>query len=74
MDSYEEHQSELQNAITAVTGRPVVTHYVLVAATLDGEGDVETHLITSPGLPLWQTHGLLSYEASYTSPQRAWRD
>lgn len=71
-DTYTEHQGALQDAITAVAGRPLVTHYVVVAATVDDGGEVETHLITSPNLPMWQAHGLLSFEAAHTTPQPAW--
>ena len=66
--SYDEHQAALADAIAKVTGVDFVTHYVVVAATAsaDEEG---THMVTSPGLPLWQAHGLLSFEAHATVPQ-----
>lgn len=73
-DTYDEHQAALGAAIGAVTGRPMVTHYVVVAAVIDQDGEPETHTITSPGLPLWMAHGLLSYEAAATTPQPAWAD
>lgn len=72
MSGYAEHQAELLDAIGAVAGRPIITHYVVVAASIADDGEVETHLITSPDLPMWQAHGLLSFEAAHTTPQPAW--
>ena len=72
MSTYDEHQAALSDAIRAVAGGSIVTHYVVVAAVIDEDGDGPTHTITSPGLPLWMTHGLLSYEAAATTPQPPW--
>lgn len=69
-DTYDEHQGALQAAITGVVDQGgIVTHYVVVAAGITDDGDEYTTSITSPGLPLWMTHGLLSYEAAATVPQ-----
>lgn len=71
-DAYQDHQAELANAIAKVSDAAFVTQYVVVAAVTHPNGEDSTHLITSPNLPLWQTHGLLSYEAAATAPQPTW--
>ncbi len=73
-DTYDDNQAELADVIGKVAGASMVTHYVVVAAVLDSDGDETTHLITSPGLPLWQAHGLLSFEAAATNPPPVWTD
>ena len=49
-----------------------VTHYAAVVAAVMEDGTEITHLVTSPGLPLWMAHGLLSYEAAASTPQPNW--
>ncbi len=71
-DTYDDNQAELADVIGKVAGASMVTHYVVVVAVIDSDGDETTHLITSPGLPLWQAHGLLSFEAAGTIPQPVW--
>ncbi|MDQ3276480.1 MAG: hypothetical protein M3Q39_16005 [Actinomycetota bacterium] len=71
-DSYTEHQAAIATAIAAVTGASMVTHYVVVAAVILADGVDTTATIVSPGLPLWQQHGLLSYEAGAATPEPAW--
>lgn len=67
-EAYEKHQAELTAAIAALAEGNFVSHYVVVAVTSTGTED-GTHLITSPDLPQWMCHGLLSYEAAATVPQ-----
>lgn len=69
--TYSEHQGELADVLAKMAEVDFVTHYVVVAATATAESE-GTHLITSPGLPLWMAHGLLSYEAASTQPQPFW--
>lgn len=69
--TYSEHQSELADVLAKISGADFVTHYVVVAATASADSET-THLITSPGLPLWMAHGLLSYEAASAQPQPFW--
>lgn len=47
----------------------LVTHYVVTAAIIQPDGSEATITLPSPGMPLWQQHGLLSYEASGLVPQ-----
>lgn len=70
--SYEEAQTALHNAISAVADGEFVTHYVVVAATITEDGETAVHSICTPGMPNWQRHGLLSYEASATESQPNW--
>lgn len=71
-DTYTEHQSALQDVIAKISDEHLITHYVVVAAGITDQGDAFTTTITSPGLPLWQKHGLLSYEATATQAQPEW--
>ena len=57
------------DALAASIDVPFVTHYAAVAAAVMEDGTEITHLVTSPGLPLWMAHGLLSYEAAALIPQ-----
>lgn len=59
----------IADAIADAAEVSFVTHYVVVAATVDPDGNSGTHLIPSPGLPLWMQHGLLAYEAAASIPQ-----
>lgn len=72
MSQYEEHQQAIADAIGAVCDGALITHYVTVAAGINADGEEFTTTITSPGLPMWMTHGLLSYEAGATTPQPNW--
>lgn len=47
----------------------MVTHYVVTAAIIQPDGSEATITFPSPGMPLWQQHGLLSYEAAGLVPQ-----
>lgn len=53
---------------------PLLTHFVIVAAGVNDEGEKLTRLITSDEMPLWQAHGLLSSEAAATTPQPYWSE
>lgn len=71
MTDYEEHVPRIESAITQATGG-LVTAWVTVAAVIADNGDQHIHTITSPGLPLWQRHGLLSTEAAASTNQPEW--
>ena len=60
------------DALAAAIDVPFVTHYAAVVAAVMDDGTEITHLVTSPGLPLWMAHGLLSYEAAASTPQPNW--
>jgi hypothetical protein len=66
-----EHPSAdpLADAIRDAIGSPFVTHYVVVVSTIEANGEPCTGHISSPGMPLWMKHGLLSYEAAGLIPQ-----
>ena len=59
----------IADAIAQAADGAFVTHYVVVAALIDEDGEPLTYTMTSPGLPLWMRHGLLSYEAAAAIPQ-----
>ena len=71
MTDHGEHIPNLESAIARVTGG-LVTAWVTVAAVVADNGDQHIHTITSPGLPLWQRHGLLSTEAVASTNQPEW--
>lgn len=71
-ETYQKHQVALQNAISAIADDGLVTHYVVVANIINNDGEDEFHTMTSPGMPQWQRHGMLSYEASAQEPQPNW--
>ena len=57
------------DAIREHIGAAFVTRYVVVASVVEESGEEGTVLLTSPDLPQWMAHGLLSYEAHATIPQ-----
>lgn len=57
------------DAIRDKIGAAFVTRYVVVASVVEESGEEGTVLLTSPDLPQWMAHGLLSYEAHATIPQ-----
>lgn len=63
--------SALHDALKDLMEVDFVTHFVIVAAGATAE-DEGTYLIKSPGLPNWQAHGMLSYEAAAMAPQPIW--
>lgn len=71
MTDYDEHIHNLESAIAQATGG-LVTAWVTVAAVVADDGGEYLHTITSPGLPLWQRHGLLSTEAAASTNQPEW--
>lgn len=62
----------LTDAIAAQLGVPMVTRWVLVAETIEDDGEPTVHSLTSPGLPLWQRYGLLQWDAQSWVPQPLW--
>lgn len=44
----------------------------MVAETIEEDGEPTVHSLSSPGLPLWQRFGLLSWEAQGCVPQPLW--
>ena len=63
---------DLTDAIAAQLDVPMVTRWVLVAETIEEDGEPAVHALTSPGLPLWAKYGLLSWEAQGAVPQPSW--
>lgn len=68
MDSYDEGQAGLANAISKIADDEIITHYVVVAVDIEGC----VHTISSPGLPYWMKHGLLSSSAAACLPTPNW--
>ena len=69
---YSRTQAEIDAALHALSDGGIPTAWVLVAAVAVEDGDDRLYTITSPGLPFWQKHGLLSQGALTTAGQPEW--
>ena len=70
--NYHRAQSEIDAALYTLTDGGIPTAWVLVAAVATEDGDDQLHTLTSPGLPFWQKHGLLSQGAHTSAGQPEW--
>ena len=64
----------LADAIATALGVPMVTRWVLVAECIDEDGEPQVWEGHSPGLPMWQQWGLLSWIAQGLVPQPDWTE
>ena len=67
-----EHIDTIERAITEVTDAPMVTRWLIIAEAVADDGQPYLHYVTSPGLPPWQTVGMLTYATRTCDPQPAW--
>ena len=67
-----ESVTAIQQAVSDVTGDPIVTRYVIVAETIDEDGAPALVSLTSPGLPLWVASGMLRWQADTMGGQPGW--
>lgn len=65
-------QSEIDAALYTLAKGGIPTAWVIVAAVAGEDGDDQLYTVTSPGLPFWQKHGLLSQGAHTSAGQPEW--
>lgn len=61
MSDTQEQITEALNGAFRASGELIVTHYVLVAQTIDGDGERGTWAVAPVGQQSWETLGLLEY-------------
>ena len=52
----------------------IATRWVVVAETVDSDGEVSLASLCSPGLPMWVRSGMLRWEADTLAGQPLWTD
>ena len=63
---------DLEQAITRATNSRLVTRWVVVAETIDADGQRSLCSIASPNLPVWVRSGMLRWEADTMAGQPIW--
>ena len=65
----------IEAAITdAIDDAEIATRWVVVAETVDSNGEVSLASLCSPGLPVWVRSGMLRWEADTLAGQPLWAD
>ena len=64
----------LEAAITDTLGAEIATRWVVVAETVDSNGEVSLASLCSPGLPVWVRSGMLRWEADTLAGRPLWTD
>ena len=62
----------IEAAITDALDAEIATRWVVVAETVDSNGEVSLASLCSPGLPLWVRSGMLRWEADTLAGQPVW--
>ena len=62
----------IEAAITDALDAEMATCWVVVAETVDSDGEVSLASLCSPGLPLWVRSGMLRWEADTLAGQPVW--
>lgn len=62
----------VEKAITDALDAEMATRWVIVAETVDADGEVSLASLCSPGLPLWVRSGMLRWEADTLAGQPIW--
>ena len=62
----------LEAAITDAVDAEMTTRWVVVAETVDADGEVSLASLCSPGLPMWVRSGMLRWEADTLAGQPVW--
>ena len=62
----------IEAAITAAFDAEMATRWVVVAETVDSDGEVSLASLCSPGLPVWVRSGMLRWEADTMAGQPIW--
>ena len=64
----------IEAAITDALDAEIATRWVVVAETVDSNGEVSLASLCSPGLPVWVRSGMLRWEADTLAGQPIWTD
>ena len=64
----------IEAAITDALDAEMATRWVVVAETVDADGEVSLASLCSPGLPVWVRSGMLRWEADTLAGQPLWTD
>lgn len=62
----------IEAAITAALDAEMATRWIVVAETVDADGEVSLASLCSPGLPVWVRSGMLRWEADTLAGQPIW--
>lgn len=62
----------IEAAITDALDAEMATRWVVVAETVDADGEVSLASLCSPGLPVWVRSGMLRWEADTLAGQPIW--
>ena len=62
----------IEQAITTALEAKMATRWVVVAETVDADGEVSLASLCSPGLPVWVRSGMLRWEADTLAGQPIW--
>ena len=62
----------IEAAITDALDAEIATRWVVVAETVDSNGEVSLASLCSPGLPVWVGSGMLRWEADTLAGQPVW--
>ena len=62
----------LEAAITDALDAEMAPRWVVVAETVDADGEVSLASLCSPGLPMWVRSGMLRWEADTLAGQPIW--
>ena len=62
----------IEAAITDALDAEMATRWVVVAETVDADGEVSLASLCSPGLPMWVRSGMLRWEADTLAGQPVW--
>ena len=62
----------IEAAITDALDAAIATRWVVVAETVDSDGEVSLASLCSPGLPVWVRSGMLRWEADTLAGQPIW--
>ena len=62
----------IEAAITDAFDAEMATRWVVVAETVDSNGEVSLAGLCSPGLPVWVRSGMLRWEADTLAGQPLW--
>ena len=62
----------IEAAITDALDAEMATRWIVVAETVDADGEVSLASLHSPGLPVWVRSGMLRWEADTLAGQPLW--